>query len=70
MAKDAGIGDHVQVGLSSIGGSRVIQHWDVADDKFKSKASLEAGKVDVLTLAPIFLPDEGIRKLRLVGRGT
>lgn len=60
MAKGAGIQDHVFVGLSSIGGSRTIQHWDVADDKFKSKEHLKSGKVDVLTLAPIHLPDPGI----------
>ncbi len=60
IAKAAEISDHKQVGMSSIGGSRVIQHWDVADDKFKAKEMLRAGKVDVLTLAPIFLPDEGI----------
>ena len=60
MAKAAGIQDHVQVGLSSIGGSRVIQHWDVADEKNKAKEALRAGKVDVLTLSPIHLPDEGI----------
>lgn len=60
IAQAADIKDHKQVGLSSIGGSRVIQHWDVADDKFKSKAMLTEGKVDVLTMAPIFLPDDGI----------
>lgn len=60
IAKSAGIADHQQIGLSSIGGSYVIQHWDVADDKFKSKATLESGKLDVLTMAPLYLPDEGI----------
>ena len=60
IAQAAEIKEHKQVGLSSIGGSRVIQHWDVADDKFKSKALLTEGKVDVLTMAPIFLPDDGI----------
>src|SRR4051794_5565813 len=40
LAKKAGIADHVQVGLSSIGGSRVIQHWNVPDDKFKVKQAL------------------------------
>jgi len=60
MAKKAGITDHAPLGLSSIGGSRVIQHWDVADDKFKSKEQLRTGKVDVLTLSPIHLPDPGI----------
>jgi hypothetical protein len=60
IAKSAGIADHKQVGLSSIGGSNVIQHWNVADDAFKSKAILESGELDVLTMSPIFLPDEGI----------
>src|SRR4051812_30891837 len=60
MAKGAGIKDHVFLGLSSIGGSRVIQHWDVVDDKFKAKEQLKSGKVDVLTLSPIHLPDDGI----------
>lgn len=60
IAQAAEVKDHKQVGLSSIGGSRVIQHWDVADDKFKSKALLTEGNVDVLTMAPIFLPDAGI----------
>lgn len=60
LAKKAGIAGHTQVGLSSIGGSRVIQHWVVPDDKNKAKDALKAGAVDVLTLSPIFLPDEGI----------
>lgn len=60
VAKSAGITDHKQVGASGIGGSNVIQHWNVPDDKMKSKATLESGELDVLTMAPIFLPDEGI----------
>lgn len=60
IAKSAGIADHKQVGLSSIGGSYVIQHWNVADDKFKSKAVLNSGELDVLTIAALYLPDEGI----------
>ena len=60
IAKKAGIKDHVQVGLSGIGGSRIIQHWDVPEEKNKAKAALRDGKVDVLTLSPIFLPDPGI----------
>jgi hypothetical protein len=60
MAAAAGIKDHVQVGMSAIGGSRVIQHWDAPEEKFKTKEALRSGKVDVLTLAPIHLPDEGI----------
>lgn len=60
LAKKADIADHTQVGISSIGGSRVIQHWDIADEKNKAKEALKSGKVDVLTLSPIFLPDAGI----------
>jgi len=60
LCKKAGIPDHVQIGVSSIGGSRVIQHWDIAEDKNKAKKALETGQVDVLTLSPIFLPDPGI----------
>ena len=60
IAKSAGIADHQQVGLSSIGGSYVIQHWDVDGDKFKSKAMLESGNLDVLTMSPLYLPDDGI----------
>lgn len=60
LCKSAGIQGNVQVGLSSIGGSRVIQHWDIAEDKNKAKEALRSGEVDVLTLSPIFLPDAGV----------
>jgi hypothetical protein len=60
LCKKAAIPNHVQIGTSSIGGSRVIQHWDVAEEKNKAKETLKTGKVDVLTLSPIFLPDVGI----------
>ena len=60
IAKKAGIKDHRVAGISSIGGSRVVQHWDVADEKNDAKKALTAGQVDVLTLSPIWLPDEGI----------
>jgi hypothetical protein len=62
LAKSAGIKDHQIVGLSSIGGSRVIQHWNVPEEKNKAKEALRGGKVDVLTLSPIYLPDEGVEK--------
>ena len=62
MVELAGIKDHVQLGLSSIGGSRVMQHWDVVDEKNKAKEALRTGQVDVLTLSPIFMPDDGIDK--------
>lgn len=60
LAEKAGIKNHRVVGVSSIGGSRVSQHWDVADDKNEAKKALTAGQVDVLTLSPIWLPDAGI----------
>ena len=40
MAKAADIKGHEQVGQSSIGGSRIIQHWNVPDDKNKAKELL------------------------------
>ena len=67
MAAGAGIEDHQSVGLSRIGGSRVIQHWDVPEEKNEAKAALRVGKVDVLTLSPIWLPDEGIEKFARLG---
>lgn len=62
MAKAAGISDHRAAGLSSIGGSRVIQHWDVPEEQNQAKKSLRAGNVDVLTLTCMTQPDEGIGK--------
>jgi hypothetical protein len=62
IAESAGIADQKQLGLSSIGGSRVYQHWNVADDKNQAKTVLKTGEIDVLTLAPIFMPDDGIEK--------
>lgn len=59
MALAAGL-QQEEAGLSSIGGSMVKKHWDVPDDKNLAKKALKEGKVDVLTLSPIWLPDEGI----------
>src|SRR5262245_17804944 len=53
MAKLAKIEGHEQVGLSAIGGSLVIQHWNAEGDKQKIKPVLMEGKADVLTLSPI-----------------
>ena len=62
MAAKAGIKGHEITGVSMIGGSRVIQHWNVPDDKNKVKPALRDGKVDVLTLSPMHQPDDGIDK--------
>ena len=63
----AGIQGHEAVGLSAIGGSRVIQHWNVPDDKNQAKKALREGKVDVLTLSPMHQPDDGIEKFAELG---
>jgi hypothetical protein len=62
MAQEAGIQGHKAVGLSAIGGSRVIQHWDVPDASNQAKKALRTGNVDVLTLSPMHQPDDGIEK--------
>ena len=67
VVQGAEIKDHVQVDVQSIGGSRVIQHWDLAEEKNKAKTALKTGKVDVFTLSPIFLPDEGIANFTQLG---
>jgi len=61
LAKAADINGHEMAGTQGIGGSRTIQHWDLADDKNKAKQAIKSGKVDVLTLSPhLQLPDPGI----------
>ena len=61
LVKSAGIEGHKLVGTQGIGGSRVIQHWDLADDKNKAKPALESGQVDVFTMAAhLAIPDRGI----------
>ena len=67
LADSAGIKEHRLAGVSSIGGSRVIQHWDVAEEKNEARKQLVSGQVDVLTLSPIWLPDEGIEKFARLG---
>jgi hypothetical protein len=67
IARSAGISNHQIAGLSSIGGSSVIKHWDVPDVTNLTKKALLAGKVDVLTLSPIWLPDLGIESFAEFG---
>jgi hypothetical protein len=60
IAKSAGIA-HLQAGQQMIGGSRVLEHWNLPDDINQAKRSLAEGIPDVLTLSPhALLPDEGI----------
>jgi hypothetical protein len=57
------------VGVSSIGDSRIIQHWDIPLEMNKAKEALSTGMVDVLTLSPIFLPDAGIENFTTLALG-
>jgi hypothetical protein len=67
LAASAKIEGHEQVDVQFIGGSQVIQHWNVSDDKNKIKPVLIEGKADVLTLSPIYLPDPGIENFVKLG---
>lgn len=67
MAKAAGIQGHEQLAISSIGGSKVIQHWDLPPEKNKAKPVLTAGQAELFTMAPTFLPDPGIENFVKLG---
>ena len=68
LAKAAGIEGHVLVGAQMIGGSKVIQHWNLPDEKNKAKSVLSASEADVLTMSPhVYLPDEGIDRFVELG---
>jgi hypothetical protein len=55
-------------GQQMLGGSRVLQHWNLPDDRNVAKAALREGRVDVLTLSPHrLLPDEGIDNFTRLG---
>jgi hypothetical protein len=61
LAKAAGIEGHQLVAAQMIGGSKVIQHWELPEEKQKARPALAEGKVDVMTMSPhVFLPDPGI----------
>jgi hypothetical protein len=55
-----GIQNHQQVGVQSIGVSRTLQHWEMNGGANQARQALEKGTIDILTLSPIQLPDEGI----------
>jgi hypothetical protein len=68
LVKSAGIEGHKLVGTQGIGGSRVIQHWELAKDKNKAKPALESGQVDVFTMsAHLAVPDAGIENFAELG---
>jgi hypothetical protein len=67
MAHAAGV-EHRAAGQQMIGGSRVIQHWNLPDAENKAKTALRNREVDVLTLSPHEqLPDEGIDNFTRLG---
>lgn len=70
LCKRAAIENHTRIVISSIGGSRVIQHWNIPDVKNKAKDASRTGKVDVLALLPIFLPDAGIENFTSLAWNT
>ncbi len=68
LVKAANIQGHKLAGTQGIGGSRVIQHWDLADDKNKAKPALIGGEVDVFTMAAhLAIPDQGITNFTELG---
>jgi hypothetical protein len=68
LVKAAKIEGHKLAGTQGIGGSRVIQHWDLADDKNKAKPALMSGEVDVFTMAAhLAIPDDGITNFAELG---
>ncbi len=67
LAESAGFA-HRDAGKQMLGGSRVLQHWNLPDDQNWAKDALREGKVDVLTLSPnLQLPDEGIDNFTKLG---
>lgn len=67
IAQAAGV-PHLNAGQQMIGGSRVLQHWDLPDEQNQAKKALKEGIVDVLTLSPhLIMPDEGIDHFTKLG---
>ena len=68
MAQAAGV-PFASAGQQMLGGSRVLQHWALPDERNVAKAALREGRVDVLTLSPhMLLPDEGIDNFAKLGQ--
>ncbi|MBM3889063.1 MAG: hypothetical protein FJ388_08040 [Verrucomicrobia bacterium] len=68
VVKAAQITGHQLVGGQIIGGSRVMQHWNLPDEKNIAKTVLRAGGVDVMTMSPNWIvPDEAIEHFVTLG---
>lgn len=67
ICRPAGV-PHLFAGQQMIGGSQVIQHWNLPDEKNEARKALREGIVDVLTLSPhLILPDDGITHYTKLG---
>ena len=67
LALAGGYPDQDFIGANFIGASKSIQHWNSHDVKNQSQALLNAGKLDVLILTPVYLPDAGIGNFAQLG---
>jgi len=68
MATAAGL-DYAPAGAQMLGGSQVVEHWLLPEDRVKP--ALEAGAVDVLIVSPTAqLPDPGIDAYARLGIAT
>jgi hypothetical protein len=67
MAQAAGI-SYLAAGQQMLGGSQVIQHWNLPEEQNKAKAALREGRVDVLTVSPnVLMPAPGIDNFTKLG---
>ena len=67
IAREPAVRNHKNAGMHFIGGSQVIHQWNVPEAKNKAKELLSKGEVDVLTLSPVLMPDDGIKKFLTLG---
>lgn len=68
LAHLAGIAGHRTIGLQRLGGSTVLQHWEMADSVNTARPALIGGQVDVFTMSPVVaVPDEGITRFAALG---
>lgn len=61
LAQQAKIAGYENLGRQALGASRVIDHWNLAEQRNQAKAAIIRSDLDVLTLSPnMQIPDEGI----------
>jgi hypothetical protein len=61
LCQQAGVEGYESLGRQMAGASRVVTHWNIADERNRAKQALQQGSVDVLVLSPnMQMPDEGI----------